>query len=181
MFKGVRIYGWRQWLSQTLNDPVYFVFPILTSISFYGEATAVVPTNGVDSQHKNRKEHKNEDLNLNQASETNQHQDPSTSKQSIKREKETESTKSCTGSTEQQDPVLLSEAESDDCENNVCVIKKVNLDQEIETLNLSTTAEPTGEMLFSFEQSNVLYVLFILGSSFCLFADIYHQRARGKD
>ena len=179
MFKGVRIYGWRQWLSQTLNDPVYFVFPILTSISFYGEATAVVPRNSVDGQHKNRIEHKNEDLNLNHASETNEHQDPSSSKQSIKREKETESSKSCTGSTEQQDPVLL--AETEDCQNNVRVIKEANLDQENDTLNLSTTAEQTGEMLFSFEQSNVLYVLFILGSSFCLFADIYHQRARGKD
>ena len=39
-FLGVRFYGWRKWLVETLNDPVYFVFPFLTSMSFYGEPGA---------------------------------------------------------------------------------------------------------------------------------------------
>ena len=32
---GVNFHGWKNWTIQTLNNPVYFMFPILTSMSFY--------------------------------------------------------------------------------------------------------------------------------------------------
>ena len=30
-----RFYGFEKWISELINDPVYFIFPILTSLSFY--------------------------------------------------------------------------------------------------------------------------------------------------
>ena len=33
----IQFYGWKNWMKSILNDPVYFLFPILTSMSFYGK------------------------------------------------------------------------------------------------------------------------------------------------
>ena len=33
----INFYGWKNWMTSILNDPVYFIFPILTSMSFYGK------------------------------------------------------------------------------------------------------------------------------------------------
>ena len=38
---GVNFHGWNNWIRQTLNNPVYFIFPILTSMSFYGKQKEV--------------------------------------------------------------------------------------------------------------------------------------------
>ena len=44
---GIQFHGWKNWISQTLNDPVYFIFPILTSISFYGKQK-----NGIEEENR---------------------------------------------------------------------------------------------------------------------------------
>ena len=88
---GIRFHGWKNWISQTLNDPVYFIFPILTSISFYGK-------------QKNCIEEENSE------------------------------------SSEAKDKI---------------------------------------KMHFSIKQSNILYMLFLLGSILCLFSDVYMQYRRG--
>ena len=36
---GINFYGSKKWLFETLNNPVYFIFPILTNMSFYGRQT----------------------------------------------------------------------------------------------------------------------------------------------
>ena len=88
---GIRFHGWKNWISQTLNDPVYFIFPILASISFYGK-------------QKNYIEEENSEA------------------------------------SEEKDNI---------------------------------------KMEFSIKQSNILYMLFLLGSILCLFSDVYMQHRRG--
>ena len=34
----IRFYGFKKWISEIINEPVYFIFPILTSLSFYGNS-----------------------------------------------------------------------------------------------------------------------------------------------
>ena len=34
-FISIRFYGFKNWIKEIINDPVYFIFPILTSMSFY--------------------------------------------------------------------------------------------------------------------------------------------------
>ena len=35
LVQSIKFYGWRDWVTQFLDDPVLFIFPILTSMSFY--------------------------------------------------------------------------------------------------------------------------------------------------
>ena len=90
---GINFYGWKKWISQTLNNPVYFILPILTSMSFYGKT-------------KN---------------------------------------------------VLNEEEKSEESE------------------------EDKQKMHFCIKQSNILYMLFLMGSTLCLVSDIYWQTKQGKD
>ena len=88
---GIQFHGWKNWISQTLNDPVYFIFPILTSISFYGKQN-----NDIEEEN----------------------------------------------------------SESSEEKDNI-------------------------KMHFSIKQSNILYMLFLLGSVLGLFSDVYIQTLRG--
>ena len=36
--QSIRFYGWRKWVTGVLDDPILFIFPILTSMSFYKKA-----------------------------------------------------------------------------------------------------------------------------------------------
>ena len=85
---GINFHGWKNWISQTLNNPVYFIFPILTSMSFYGKP------------------------------------------------------------------------------------KNVSNEEESE--------EEKQRMHFSIKQSNILYMLFLMGSTLCLVLDVYWQTKRGR-
>ena len=38
IFISIRFYGFKKWISEIINEPVYFIFPILTSLSFYGNS-----------------------------------------------------------------------------------------------------------------------------------------------
>ena len=35
IFISIRFYGLKNWINEVINDPVYFLFPLLTSLSFY--------------------------------------------------------------------------------------------------------------------------------------------------
>ena len=50
---GIQFHGWKNWIFQTLNDPVYFIFPVLTSISFYGKEK-----NDIDQENSEASEEK---------------------------------------------------------------------------------------------------------------------------
>ena len=38
VFVSIRFYGLQRWINEIMSDPVYFIFPILTSLSFYEKA-----------------------------------------------------------------------------------------------------------------------------------------------
>ena len=88
---GIHFHGWKNWIFQTLNNPVYLIFPILTSMSFYDKKENIIAQENSESSEE---------------------------KESI-------------------------------------------------------------EMHFSIKQSNILYVLFLLGSALCLLSDVYIQTIRG--
>ena len=91
IFLGVNFHGWKNCIFQTLNNPVYFIFPIMTCMSFYGRQ------------------------------------------------------------------------------------KKVHVEEKSET----SAEKESIKMYFSIKQSNILYMLFLLGSALCLFGDLYMQTKRG--
>ena len=93
-------------MTSVLNDPVYFIFPILTSMSFYGKPRS--PEN--DEKERNE--------------------------------------------------VVLNAETFEDVEKpeSIC--------------------EPIRQMNFSVRQSNILYILFIMGFLLCTGADVLHQFTR---
>ena len=101
----IRFYGWKNWMTSVLNDPVYFIFPILTSMSFYGKPIAS------ENEEKER-----------------------------------------SGVINDETPEDVEKTE------NIC--------------------EPLRQMNFSVRQSNILYMLFIMGFLLCIGADVLHQFTR---
>ena len=93
-------------MTNVLNDPVYFIFPILTSMSFYGKPKSS------ENDEKERSE------------------------------------------------VVINDETPEDVEKteNIC--------------------EPLRQMNFSVRQSNILYMLFIMGFLLCIGADVLHQFTR---
>ena len=102
----IRFYGWKNWMTNVLNDPVYFIFPILTSMSFYGKPKS---------------------------------------------------------------------SENDEKERSEVVINDETLEDVEKTENI---CEPLRQMNFSVRQSNILYMLFIMGFLLCIGADVLHQFTR---
>ena len=49
---GIKFYGLKRWLFETLNNPVFFIFPILTNMSFYGEQTQEENSNPTSGDSK---------------------------------------------------------------------------------------------------------------------------------
>lgn len=92
-------------MTSVLNDPVYFIFPILTSMSFYGKPIAS------ENEEKER-----------------------------------------SGVINDETPEDVEKTE------NIC--------------------EPLRQMNFSVRQSNILYMLFIMGFLLCIGADVLHQFTR---
>ena len=108
---GIKFYGRRKWIFETLNNPVYFIFPILTNMSFYGK-----PKNDIKKEEGNNA--------------------------------------------------------------SIDIIEEDRIDTGEEEGNEASEKDMIN-MHFSIEQSNILYMLFLLGSVLCLFGDVYHQDQRG--
>ena len=108
---GIKFYGGRKWIFETFNNPVYFIFPILTNMSFYGK-----PKNDIKKEEGNNA--------------------------------------------------------------SIDIIEEDRIDTGEEEGNEASEKDMIN-MHFSIEQSNILYMLFLLGSVLCLFGDVYHQDQRG--
>ena len=118
VFISIRFYGFKKWIKEILNDPVYFIFPILSSLSFY---------------EKSKSNDENERLSyLPNISPTNS---------------QTVETAEQPGNIENMDNPGNQSAEK--------------------------------EKQFSIWQSNILYLLFCVSSSLCIYGDFYHQWKRG--
>ena len=109
-----------------MSDPVYFIFPILTSLSFYEKAKKYdIETN--DAQIIESSNYKNTDVDGTKTVETT-------------------------------------------TETTVAVV------------NIGNDGFPVveTEKKFSVRQSNILYLLFCLSSSLCIFGDLWYQWIRGN-
>ena len=51
--QSIRFYGWRKWVTGVLDDPILFIFPILTSMSFYKKADNQDTNSPVNHDHHN--------------------------------------------------------------------------------------------------------------------------------
>ena len=206
-FLGVRFYGWRKWLVETLNDPVYFVFPFLTSMSFYGEPGATSEDGLPCSKN---------DIMLNNMNTAESNPLPSTSKPletNSKEDIELDIFKhESDGEDECDDDDVDGENDDgdDDGEDEMCdekhsevVQDQVNTiasdEEEIRQIEVIEAKQDSSEspkvqmnftldnswkeekeMTFSLQQSNTLYLLFLLGSTLCIVMDIHNQGLRSS-
>ena len=129
VFISIRFYGLQRWINEIMNDPVYFIFPTLTSLSFY-EKAKIDDKESDDAQIVESSNNKNTD--------------------------EDETVETTTETTE---------------EIKVAVVNNRN--------DMSPVAET--EKKFSVRQSNILFLLFCMSSSLCIFGDLWHQWIRGKN
>ena len=163
VFISIRFYGLKNWINEIIYDPVYFLFPILTSLSFY-EKTKLKDR---ENQGKNRK------LLVHQNVSPNNSQKVETSEQN--------------GNI---DNVEISGVHFQSSENSNFTITDddaiVRVESTITTFNEMTVevevvlqSEETKKK-FSVRQSNSLYLLFCISTSLCIWGDLWHQSKRGR-
>ena len=161
IFISIRFYGLKNWIYEVINDPVYFLFPILTSLSFYEK-----------SKLNDQETHdKNEQLSVLQNVTLNNSQKVVTAEQHgnmVKHMKISEiqfqSSENSTYKNTDEDGIVT--VETTRKTNNKITVAVVN------------TTKRT-EMKFSFRQSNILYLLFCMSTSLCISGDLWYQWKRG--
>ena len=160
----IKFYGWNSWISSVLDDPVYFIFPIFTNISFYkirSPATQIVKREiekEPEINSSNSIEDKEEvfgDLQvyfINESLEINLHN----------------------FSFQLEDIEYFSdEVFEEESEISEKSIKREHAMKECE--EDKKEMEKKEEPEFSLQQSNILYLLFISGAAICLALDIMVQ------
>ena len=165
-------WGWANWLTSFLDDPVLFLFPILTSMSFYEYDTADISVN----QPK-------EDENI-----------PEVPAEAPEMNEDTEDNNEIglrTGGVYIGDEIIIEdlEVEDNDCE----IIEVVEVEENIaniqhqycgvneDAIEKRDKEELKGQkIIFSKSQSNILYLLFALGASVCIGGDISIQVYRSS-
>ena len=152
IFKGIGFYGLKNCINEMINDPVYFIFPIFTSFSFY-EMSKV---NCQENYEKNKLAVLQNDLpsNAQKVDTTEQHGD----QVDIDIEED--------GIETIEETVVTTIATKD---NVTAAHKRNNHSQSVEQ-----------EKQFSIRQSNTLFFLFCVSSCLCTFGDLWHQWMRGK-
>ena len=162
VFISIRFYGLQNWINQIIYDPVYFLFPILTSLSFYEK-----------SKLNDQETHdKNEELSVLQNVSLNNSQKVKTAEQHgnmVKHMKISEiqyqSSENSTCKNRDEDGIVTVKATRKT--TNEITVAVVNITKKI-------------EMKFSVRQSNILYLLFCMSTSLCILGDLWHQSKRGN-
>ena len=180
LVQSIKFYGWglANWLTSFLDDPVLFLFPILTSMSFYEYDTADItihepkedeniPEVPAEAQEKNEDTEDNNEVDLR------------------------------TGGVYIGDEIIIEDLEAED--NDYEIIEVVEVEENPDNLQLENVAniqhcgvnedaiekrdteELKGQkIIFSKRQSNILYLLFALGASVCIGVDISIQVYRSS-
>ena len=52
LYISISFYGMKQWMGQFLNNPIYFIFPMLTCISFYEDHDSVDKVSNAEDEEK---------------------------------------------------------------------------------------------------------------------------------
>ena len=166
VFISIRFYGLKNWINDIFNDPVYFLFPILTSLSFY-EKTKL----------KDQENHDKNVLSLHQNGSTNNFHKRETSEQHGNIDNNEisgihiQSAENSSFKITDEDEIVR--VESPVITTNEMTVEVVNIRSDI--LQYEET-----EKSFSVKQSNILYLLFCLSTSLCILGDLWHQSKRGN-
>lgn len=170
-------------LNNVLDDPIYFIFPVLTCISFYGEKKVKKKKNESKIENESTQKKKNENENMKESVEENVNDNINDNMKENVNDNMNESVEesidetSCE-ETEQNDVSVLSE--------DIVVIEECNKEIKTDSENFaedtveSLEEEDEDQMIFSKYQSNVLYFLFTLGFVIIIGADLAFQKGRGS-
>ena len=168
VFISIRFYGLQSWINEIIYDPVYFLFPILTSLSFY-EKTKLKDR---EYQGKDRKllVHQNVSPNNSQNVETSE---PNGNIDNVEISGVHFQSSENSIFTITADEDGIARVESTETKINEMTVEVVNLTSDV------LQSEET-EKKFSVKQSNTLYLLFCVSTSLCIWGDLWHQSKRGN-
>ena len=175
----IKFYGYKNWLNNIRYDPVPFIFPILTNMSFYGDAKinhnskveteslhdpcSIATANDIEVQDINEHEHRKK---------SNDIPDNDIEMQDINDHINSRSTD--IPDNDKHDEKI----ENEDGEIN-SKQSSSKLSINCEDLTDIETNDKTCTLQFSVEQSNVLYLLFLFGFTLSLGGDLWLQYSRG--
>ena len=160
---GIKFSGGKNWIFQTLNNPVYFIFPILTSMSFYGK-----PKKNIEEEEGNKASNDEGEEEGSKASNDIREKEGNEASNGIREEE---------GNKASND---IREEEGNKASNNIREEEGNKTSNDIrEEEGNNASEEDKINMHFSIKQSNILYMFFLLGSVLCIFGDVYHQDKRG--
>ena len=172
-------WGWANWLTSFMDDPVLFLFHILTSMSFYEYDTADISVN-----------EPKEDENIPEVPAKAQDMNEGTEDNEIGLR---------TGGVYIGDEIIIEDLEVEDNDCEIIEVVEVEEDPDNVPRELENVAniqhcrvnedaiekrdkeESKGQkIIFSKSQSNILYLLFALGASVCIGGDISIQVYRSS-
>ena len=151
IFKGIGFYGLKNCFNEIINDPVYFIFPLFTSFSFY----EMSKFNCQENYEKN-------ELSVLQ-------NDPPSNSQKV------DSTEQHGDLVDIDEEGI--ETIEDTFETTIATKDKITAALKRNDHSLSVAQEKQ----FSIRQSNILFFIFCVSSSLCTFGDLLHQWMRGKN
>ena len=150
----------KQWMGQFLNNPIYFIFPMLTCISFYEDSDSVDEVSNAEDEEKVEENEASVGPSENEEPEVSMEPRQESIEQIIEE-----------GPVSHDGIVAVDDAEEipdevfeDPCEQNSTETKKAELEDK--------------KMLFSKHQSNILFFLFVLGFTVSIGGDLAFQKSR---
>ena len=169
----IKFYGWKNWVSGVLDNPTYYIFSIFTNISFYESTEPGTFSTLSSSTHKNSSNcfwNKNPHL-----------------KENLKKSLIDIPTLIIHHSASESSNSSFSEGIVDgvEQENEIDVYEDDETLKKEDSSKGKTTSEEVGNVgndqrspTFSFYQSNILYILFLLGFASCIILDVLVQFGR---
>ena len=181
----MKFYGLKNWFSSILDDPVYFIFPILTCMSFYGENS---PSNEFELNKRSLKNDQTENDHHTEIKEDTNDILPFENVNCINIESENHEKKEATNKEEDSDSIsVFLHNSSDDIENNIKLCNEYSSKDAIQVhISDIENYEELNQnkkhvMVFSPQQSIVLYILFFVGYLLCIGGDLAMQIYRSPN
>ena len=168
-YASLKFYGKEKWSTSILADPVHFIFPLFTCISFYHRKDNIHHKKELQQEERfvsavgfeEKKEEQDYDL-------VNHQNDPNGSTNEIQ-------------NSNQVSPRLINIIETDLDVEAQNVDQHSQIEEGVNSAKASATKieeNSAPPRLFSVHQSNVLYFLFFIGAAICIGGDVLMQYQR---
>ena len=177
-----KFYGKQNLFGKILDDPVYFIFPLLTSISFYEREEPIEEQNNLHLDEiifHNTEENQKSEQNV----QTNESVLPSASDVSFDVDDREEQDKH--ENNLDFDNIIFHDLETQELEQNVLsnqsdvsVYEEQEEEEHQNKDNEEVLVDNSMSKQFSVHQSNILYFLFVMSFGLIMGADIALQRVR---